>query len=127
LSEQPSEAAGRSDAQLVERRLAPRLRTLLTGILVFDENGTTMDCLVRNLSAYGAKVVLNDAFRLPGEFNLRVPHHDQTYRAKVIWRRGDDAGLALADPKNIPHPEHRHMTPREIKRAHQREMDAAQF
>jgi hypothetical protein len=124
---QPSEAAARSNAPIADRRLAPRLKTLLTGILVFDENGTTMDCVVRNISAYGAKVVIADAFRLPDEFNLRVPHHDQTHRAKVIWRRGDDAGLALADAEDAAHREHHRMTPRAMKRAHQREMDAAQF
>jgi hypothetical protein len=127
MSGQPSEAAARSNAPIADRRLAPRLKTLLTGILVFDENGTTMDCLVRNLSAYGAKVILADAFRLPDEFSLKVPHHDQTHRAKVIWRRGDDAGLSLRDVEDTAHRGHRRMTQREMKRAHQREMDAAQF
>ena len=124
---QSSEAAARSNAPIADRRLAPRLKTLLTGILVFDENGTTMDCVVRNLSAYGAKVVIADAFRLPNEFNLKVPHHDQTHRAKVIWRRGDDAGLALSDAEEVVHPKHPRMTRREMRRSHQREMDAAQF
>lgn len=127
MTGQPSEAAARSNAPIADRRLAPRLKTLLTGILVFDENNTTMDCLVRNLSAYGAKIVLADAFRLPDEFKLKVPHHDQTHRAKVIWRRGDDAGLALSDAEETARHEHHRMTAREIKRAHQREMDAAQF
>ena len=124
---QPSEAAARSNAPIADRRLAPRLKTLLTGVLVFDENGTTMDCVVRNISAYGAKVVIADAFRLPDGFNLKVPHHDQTHRAKVIWRRGDNAGLALADAEDAVRRDHRRMTSREMKRAHQREMDAAQF
>jgi hypothetical protein len=127
MSGQPSEAAALANAPIADRRLAPRLKTLLTGILVFDENGTTMDCLVRNLSAYGARLVLADAFRLPDEFNLRVPHHDQTHRAKVIWRRGDDAGVSLRDVEEIEHRGRLRMTPREMKRAHQREMDAAQF
>jgi len=127
MTGQPSEAAARSNAPIADRRLAPRLKTLLTRILVSDQNGTTMDCVVRNISAYGAKVVIADAFRLPDEFNLKVPHHDQTHRAKVIWRRGDDAGLALSDAEDAVHHEHRRMTQREMKRAHQREMDAAQF
>jgi hypothetical protein len=127
MTGQPSEAAARSNAPIADRRLAPRLKTLLTGILVFDESGTTMDCVVRNISAYGAKVVIADAFRLPDEFNLKVPHHDQTHRAKVIWRRGDNAGLGLSDAEDGVHREHRRMTQREMKRAHQREMDAAQF
>jgi hypothetical protein len=127
MTELLSEAAANPGAVIAERRLAPRLKTLLTGILVFDDTGTTMDCLVRNISAYGARVMLADAFRLPDSFNLRVPHHDQVHRATVVWRKGDAAGLALADVEEIQHRDHRRMTPREMKRAHQKEMDAAQF
>lgn len=113
-------------AEFVERRRKPRLRSLLSGMLLFDDK-TSMDCAVRNISAYGAKVVLADAFRLPDVFDLRIPHHDQTHHAKVIWRKGDAAGLELSDVEPIPHHEHRRMTPAEAKRAHQKEMDAAQF
>ena len=127
MTELLSEAAANRSAAIAERRLAPRLKTLLTGILVFADTGATMDCLVRNISAYGARVVLADAFRLPEEFHLRVPHHDQTHRAKVVWRKGDAAGVALSDVENTGHREHQRMTPRAMKRAHQKDMDAAQF
>ncbi len=84
-------------APIADRRRAPRLKSLLTGTIVFDDHNSTMDCTVRNISAWGAKVTLPDAFRVPDDFNLVVPHHDQTHRAKVIWRKGDSAGLALSD------------------------------
>ena len=127
MTELLSEAAANPSAVIAERRLAPRLKTLLSGILVFDENGTTMDCLLRNLSAYGAKVIIADAFRLPDSFNLRVPHHDQTHRAKVIWRKGDAVGLRLSDVEEVERREAKRLTAREAKRLHQKEMDAAQF
>jgi len=127
VTELLSEAAANPSAVIAERRLAPRLKTLLSGILVFDENGTTMDCLLRNLSAYGAKVIIADAFRLPDSFNLRVPHHDQTHRAKVIWRKGDAVGLRLSDVEEVERREAKRLTAREAKRLHQKEMDAAQF
>ncbi len=110
----------------VERRRVPRLRSLLSGIIV-DNHGCTLDCTVRNISAYGAKLVLADAFRLPDSFNLKVPHHDQIHHAKVIWRKGDAAGLELSDVEDVVHPARHQMTPREMKRAHQKELDAAQF
>jgi hypothetical protein len=71
--------------------------------------------------------MLADAFRLPDSFNLRVPHHDQTHRAKVVWRKGDAAGLALTDVEETQHREHKRLTARAAKRLHQKEMDAAQF
>jgi hypothetical protein len=102
------------------------LRSLLTGKIVFDDK-TTMDCTVRNISAYGAKVVFGDAFRGPSAFNLKIPHHDQVHRARVIWRDRDAIGLVLSDVEAIEHREHRRTTPDEVRRAHQKEMDAAQF
>lgn len=127
MTELLSEAAAKAHPAIAERRLAPRLKTLLTGILIFDDTGATMDCLVRNISAYGAKIVLADAFRLPEQFNLRIPHHDQTHRARVVWLRGDVAGLALSDVEEPAQRGRHRMTRREMQRAHQKEMDAAQF
>jgi hypothetical protein len=82
---------------IADRRRAPRLRCLLSGMIVHDDGTSTMDCLVRNISAWGARIAVGDAFRLPEDFNLVVPHHAQTHRARIIWRKGDAAGLALAD------------------------------
>lgn len=109
-----------------DRRREPRLRSLLTGTIVFDDK-CTMDCTVRNISAYGAKVVLADAFRLPQEFNLRIPHHDQTHRAKVVWRKGDAAGFVLSDVHDNIHPERLRLSPREAARRHRKELDATQL
>lgn len=81
----------------VERRREARLRCLLTGTIVFDDNKATFDCVLRSISAHGARVELPDAFRVPEVFNLVVPHHDQVHHAEVIWRRGERAGLALSD------------------------------
>jgi hypothetical protein len=106
----------------IERRSAPRLKTLLTGIIRFDDHKSTMDCAVRSLSAYGARIVLSEAFRIPDAFDLAIPHHDQTHRAEVVWRRGDRAGLALSDPAEREKPVRRHMTPRQMRLTHQKEM-----
>jgi hypothetical protein len=109
-----------------DRRREPRLRSLLSGTIIFD-NKVTMDCTVRNISAYGAKAVMADAFRLPDEFSLRIPHHAQTHRAKVIWRKGDAAGFALSDVEEVKHPQRRRLTPREAERLHRKQLDAAQL
>ena len=82
---------------IADRRRAPRLRCLLSGMIIQDDRNSTMDCLVRNISAWGARIAVGDAFRLPESFNLLVPHHAQTHRARVVWRKGDTAGLALSD------------------------------
>jgi hypothetical protein len=111
----------------VDRRREPRLKTLLGGIIKFDDHVSTMDCTIRSLSAYGARVVLSEAFRIPDAFDLAVPHHDQVHRAEVAWRRGECAGLVLSDAK--PHEKRapRHMTPRELRREHQKELNGALY
>lgn len=109
-----------------DRRREPRLRSLLTGTIVFD-NKCTMDCTVRNISAYGARVVMADTYRLPQEFNLRIPHHDQTHRAKVIWRKGETAGFELSDVQEIAHQPRHRLTRREAARRHRKELDAIEL
>jgi hypothetical protein len=113
-------AARHPMAPIADRRKAPRLRSLLTGTIHFDDHNSTMDCTVRNISAWGAKVVLPEAYRVPEEFNLVVPHHDQTHRAKVIWRQGEAAGLALSDIEE--HEAAHRLTPREAARERRKSM-----
>ena len=117
-----------SNAPVVEQRLVPRLKTLLGGIVQFDDLKSTMDCTVRSLSAYGARIEAAEAYRVPDTFNLAIPHHDQVHRAKVIWRRNDCAGLALSDvPEEDEQPVKRRLTPRQMRRAREKEMAAALY
>ncbi len=119
MSENAPNLEVKSAAPVLEQRRVPRLKTLLSGIIQFDDGTSTMDCTVRSLSAYGGRIVLSEAFRVPEEFNLMVPHHDQLHRAKVVWRRGDCAGLVLSDVVEKERTE-RSMTPRQMRREQQR-------
>ena len=100
---------------MIERRQESRQRSLLSGRVVFDDNICSMDCTVRNLSPHGALIVMSDSYRLPREFDLRVPHREEAHAATVIWRRADAAGLALT-PVEMDEPVRR-MTPRMKKLA----------
>jgi hypothetical protein len=42
---------------------AVRSRTLLGGVIAFNDRASTMDCQVRNLSAGGAKVTFSNTRR----------------------------------------------------------------
>jgi hypothetical protein len=127
MTESATATAAAPSAPVVEQRRVPRLKTLLGGIIEFDDRKSTMDCTVRSLSAYGARIVLSEAFRVPDAFDLSIPHHDQVHRAKVIWRKGDCAGLALSDLAEHEEPPARHMTPRQMRRAHEKEMADALY
>jgi hypothetical protein len=125
MTEEVGGEALRPNAPIADRRRAPRLKSLLTGTIVYDDHNSTMDCTVRNISAWGAKVVLPDAFRIPEAFNLVVPHHDQTHRAKVIWRKGEAAGLALSDVER--HEAKTKLSPREAGFERRRQMIEALY
>jgi len=43
--------------------------------------------------------VFSETRTVPQEFDLSVHKNERTYRAKVIWRRADEAGVAFLEPR----------------------------
>ena len=81
---------------MIERRREPRQRSILGATVVFGRRHCAMDCVVRNISAHGALIVFPHSAIIPRELGIHIPHREETYSAKVIWRRHDRAGLALS-------------------------------
>jgi hypothetical protein len=75
------------------RRRDQRVRTLLSGKLVFGVHGLTADCTIRNLSASGAKLQTSLAATLPREVWLIVVKQGRAYRSTIAWRRGEELGV----------------------------------
>ena len=79
----------------MERRRERRSRTFLGGRLSFNQ-GRSAACLVRNLSPDGALLELPEGTPIPTEPDLYIRLRDQSFKAAVVWRRGDRTGVALA-------------------------------
>ena len=79
-----------------ERRRTRRLKSFLRGFVYFDKRRGAMSCLVRDLSDEGARIIFSETVTIPDVVNLHIPQKDQTLRAKVTWRRGDEIGLGFA-------------------------------
>lgn len=79
----------------VEQRGAPRLRVFLKGRIHFNNGSSSIDCLVRDLSSTGAKLVLSETATLPEKFDLYIPQKERTYRAQLRWRREDGIGVTF--------------------------------
>ena len=79
-----------------ERRRVPRLKSLLRGRVYFNNRGSTVECLVRDISADGARLALADDVTIPDVIELFVPQKDQFFRSHVIWRHGGEAGIAFS-------------------------------
>ena len=88
-----------------EHRREARQRVFLKGRIVFNNGSSSFDCLVRDMSATGARLVMSDATTLPEAFDLYIPQKDRTYRATLRWRREDGIGVTFGDdPARTPAP-----------------------
>ncbi|MCJ2059568.1 PilZ domain-containing protein [Methylobacterium sp. J-048] len=83
---------------MTDHRKETRQRVFLKGRIVFNNGSSSFDCLVRDLSASGARLVLSDATTLPQVFDLYIPQKDRTFRASLCWRREDGIGVVFEEP-----------------------------
>lgn len=81
-----------------ERRTELRRRTLLGGRLA-ARRLTTRDCVVRDLTAHGARLGCRTT-GLDDEVTLEIPSLGGFRRdAKIVWRRLEDCGVRFAETK----------------------------
>jgi hypothetical protein len=86
-----------------ERRNIHRSRAYLRAQIAYNDRFSTMDCLVRNLTQVGAKIVFSDLVTIPGEFDISIRWKGESRRARVIWRTETEAGILFSHStsKNI--------------------------
>lgn len=80
-----------------ERRSVPRGRSYLGAKVVFNHRYCSMDCLIRDMSSHGAKLIFTNTVTVPDELDLEIRKTSETRRVKVVWRRGDEAGVQFLD------------------------------
>ncbi|GJE44248.1 PilZ domain-containing protein [Methylobacterium soli] len=80
-----------------EHRKETRQRVFLKGRINFNHGASSMDCLVRDLSASGARLALSETTTLPEVFELYIPQKDRTYRSVLRWRREDGVGITFSE------------------------------
>jgi DNA modification methylase len=82
-----------------ERRRIPRTRTYLGGLVAFNERCSTMECLVRNMSPDGAKLVFGGTVEIPAEFDIMIRKRGESRRARIVWRQETEAGVTFPAPE----------------------------
>ncbi len=80
-----------------ERRRSSRQKSFLRGCVYFNKRRSALDCLIRDISDEGARVIFTDAVTVPDVVELHIPQKEQTVRARVQWRHGDEIGLSFPD------------------------------
>jgi PilZ domain len=79
----------------MERRANSRHKSFLQGRVYFNSRRSSVDCLVREISDNGARLKFSTAVVTPDVIELHIPSKDETFRAKLIWRVGDEVGVSF--------------------------------
>lgn len=80
-----------------ERRRTARQKSFLRGCVYFNKRRGSLDCLIRDISNEGARIIFSESVNVPDIVELYIPQKEQTVRARVQWRHGDEIGLAFPD------------------------------
>jgi len=78
---------------------APRKRTYLNGMLVYGDGifapdgSFTQNCIIRDLSDGGAKIVIAQRQFLPQDLYLIVVKHAVAYQSRLVWLHYPARGL----------------------------------
>src|ERR1044071_9633078 len=87
--------ANSAEVRTTERRRIPRQKSFLRGMIYFNNRRSVADCLIRDISPYGARLIFSDTVTTPEVLDLYIPQKEQTLRAQVIWRIGHEVGVAF--------------------------------
>ena len=78
-----------------ERRTASRQKSFLRGKIYFNKRLSSVDCLVRDISQTGARLIFSQAVTTPDHIELYIPQKEETLIADVQWRHGTEVGVAF--------------------------------
>lgn len=83
-----------------EKRAGGRRNAVMIPATIVCPDGATHPCMIRDMSATGAKLAVSRRHRLPAELTLAIPGQAVAYPVARQWQRGDFAGvvLTLAEP-----------------------------
>jgi hypothetical protein len=85
---------------MAERRHSARQKSFLRGCVYFNKGRGAIDCLIREISDGGARIIFSDVVNVPDVVELYIPQKEQRVRARVRWRHGDEVGLDFPEVTN---------------------------
>jgi len=84
-----------------DRRRQFRNRVYYGGLLAFNGRSSTLDCIVRNFSARGAKIEIEGSAVLPDKLDFTVERKGLSCLARLVWRNQTQAGLVFAEERAV--------------------------
>jgi hypothetical protein len=80
------------------QRRSPRIRSLIAARIIYNNDASTLDCVIRNISEDGAKLQLSGGAAIPIEFSLLIIKKEVTRQARITWRSGEEIGVEFLRP-----------------------------
>lgn len=75
------------ETNMAERRRATRQKSFLRGCVYFNKRRGAVDCLIREISDEGARIIFSDTVNVPDVVELYIPQKEQTVRARTTRKR----------------------------------------
>lgn len=75
-----------------ERRTDLRSRTLKGGKIIIDKL-SVLDCVVRDLTALGARLKVDNSMDVPDSFKLRIKPDTIEHPVSIVWRGYGEIGI----------------------------------
>ena len=86
-----------------DRRRTPRNKVIYGGLAEAD--GTSRECVVRNLSETGASIEFRNDIRLPREhLLLKIARKGRAFAARIVWWRDNFVGVAFNAETFVSYP-----------------------
>ena len=76
-----------------EGRLAPRRKVLKAAIAASNNRHLMVSCSVKDVSATGARLRVDNTVSIPDTFELIIPVDGLEANCEVVWRRTNEVGV----------------------------------
>ena len=76
-----------------ERRHSPRTRTLRAARILFNNRRSVIDCMVRNVSAHGACLLVANVVGIPASFDLMIDGESASRACTMVWHAHNRLGI----------------------------------
>ena len=86
--------ASKRAGMMSERRQSARRRTYLGACASYEKPVSSDECLVRDRSPGGARIVFSGSTPIPDAFDLTIRDSGETRAVRVVWRDGLQVGVA---------------------------------
>ena len=84
-----------------DARVAPRRKVLKAGIAASNNRHLTVSCTVRDLSATGARLRVDNMLGIPDTFELIIAVDGLEANCQVVWRKTNEVGVKFLGAPRI--------------------------